>query len=129
MKVIETDKAPAPLGPYSQAIVSGGQVYIAMQLPLRAGEEAGANADLSAAAQTTITLENIKAIAEAAGSDIGYIAKITIYALDAAAMPEINEAYTAFFDGHRLPARSVAGVSFIPKGYAVAIDAVAVLPS
>lgn len=129
MKVVKTDKAPAPLGPYNQANVSGGQVYIAMQLPLRAGEEAGANAELSAAGQTTLALENIKAIAIAAGSDMDNIAKITIYALDVKDMPAINEAYTAFFDGHTLPARSVAGVSFIPKGYAVAIDAVAVLPS
>jgi len=121
-RVVATDRAPAAIGPYSQAVVAGGMVYTAGQIALVPGTGELAAGDV--AAQTERVLENLKAVLAAAGSSLGKVVKTTIYLADMADFAAVNAVYARYFP-EEPPARSTVAVRGLPKGAAVEIDVVA----
>nr|WP_296155387.1 RidA family protein [uncultured Peptoniphilus sp.] len=121
MKVISTDKAPAAVGPYSQAVVDGDVVYASGQIPVdpATGEM---KSDVPEAARQSLT--NLKNLLEAAGSDLENVIKVMIFITDMSKFGELNEVYAEFFSNHR-PARSCVEVSALPKGAVLEIEAIA----
>ena len=122
LKRVHSDGAPAAIGPYSQAIVSGGFVFTAGQIALdpASGEVVGADA----ATQAERVLENLSAVLEAAGSSMGDVVKTTVYLADLNDYTSVNEVYARYFT-EPFPARSAVGVSELPRGARVEIDAIA----
>ena len=122
MKTISTDKAPAAIGPYSQAKVVNGLLFTSGQIPVNpaTGEIA---ADIKA--QTKQSCENVKALVEAAGSDMSKVIKTTCFLSDIANFAAFNEVYAQYFTSS--PARSCVAVKDIPKGCLVEIEAIALI--
>lgn len=124
MDFIATPSAPAARGHYSQAVVHGGLVYVAGQLPI---VPADPERRLEAFdAQARQVLANVSAILEAAGSGMDRIVKATIYIADIAHWPAFNAVYAQALGGHR-PARTVVPVSTLHYGYLVEMDVIAAL--
>lgn len=123
-EVISTHKAPAAVGPYSQAIQVGDFVYTAGQIPLV--PETGKLAEGGIEAQTHQAMKNLAAILEAAGSDLAHIVKTTIFVTNLADFATINKIYGTYFASNP-PARSTVQVAALPLGAEVEIEAVAVL--
>ena len=121
-EVITTEKAPAAVGPYSQAIRVGNLIFTAGQLGLVPGTRQLAGPDVES--QTRQALENLKAILEAAGSCLRHVVKTTVFLRDLSEWPQVNEVYAAFFP-ERPPARSAVGVAALPLDARVEIEAVA----
>ena len=122
---IQTQNAPAAIGPYSQAIQAGGTIYVSGQLPINpaTGEFAGENIR----AQARQSLENIKAILAAAGMGMPNVVKTTVLLQDMADFAAMNEVYAEYFT-EPYPARAAFQVAKLPKGALVEIEAVAVQP-
>lgn len=117
---IETDKAPAAIGPYSQAIAHDGVLYCSGAIPLDpAGEMVGEG---DAPAQARQCLRNLEAIATAAGGKLTEALQVTVYTTRLEEFPAINEAYAEFFT-EPPPARVTIGVAALPKGALVEISA------
>jgi 2-iminobutanoate/2-iminopropanoate deaminase len=123
MKNIHTDKAPAAIGPYSQAYTSGNLVFTSGQIPLdpKTGEVVGSNI----AAQTEQAVKNLTAVLEAAGSSPAKVLKTTCFLADMADFAAFNEVYAKHFTGK--PARSTFAVKQLPKNSLVEIEAIAEL--
>lgn len=121
---IETAKAPAAIGPYSQAIKVGDFLYCSGQVPLVA--ETGELVAGGVEEQTRQSLENLKQVLAAAGVDFNSVAKTTIYLTDLGDFTIVNEIYASFC-GEVAPARATVQVAALPKGAMVEIDAVAYL--
>ncbi|QCO19309.1 RidA family protein (plasmid) [Azospirillum brasilense] len=121
---IATDKAPAAIGPYAQARVAGGLLFVSGQLPI--DPATGAFAGPDAPTQAARSLTNIAAIAEAAGTSLAKAVKITVYVTDLTQFKAVNELYAGFFQAP-FPARSTVEVSALPLGASVEIDAVIAL--
>jgi len=123
-KTVQTDQAPQALGPYAQAIVAGGMVYCAGQIPLdpRTGEiVAGGIAE-----QTTQVLANLRAVLKQAGSDLGKAVKTTVFIKDMNNFAAMNEVYgKPEYFGSQPPARSTVEVARLPKDVMVEIEVVA----
>jgi 2-iminobutanoate/2-iminopropanoate deaminase len=121
--VIRTDKAPAPFqgAPYSQAIASGGFVFVAGQLGWKPGETTFAE---GIAAQTEIVLANMRAILEEAGSGLDKLVKTTVFLQNLDDFAGMNEVYARHV-GERPPARSTVEVARLPSGALVEIEAIA----
>ncbi|CAC9929597.1 putative endoribonuclease L-PSP [Aedoeadaptatus coxii] len=121
MKIISTDKAPAAVGPYSQAIVDGGIVYASGQIPVdpATGEM---KTSVSEAARQSLT--NLKNLLESSGSDLENVLKVNIFITDMGKFGELNEVYAEFFAHHR-PARSCVEVTALPKDAVLEIEAIA----
>lgn len=114
MKVINTQKAPAAIGPYSQAIDSGvGMVFVSGQLPI--DPATGAFPEGGVKEQTRQSLLNAKAILEEAGLGLGNVVKTTVFLADMADFAAMNEVYAQFFAAP-FPARSAVAVKTLPKG-------------
>ena len=123
MNAIQTEKAPAAIGPYSQAIDSGaGLVFISGQLPI--DPATGAFPEGGIQAQTRQSLTNAKAILEAAGLGLGNVVKTTVFLADMADFTAMNEVYAQFFTAP-FPARSAVAVKTLPKGALVEIECIA----
>lgn len=122
-KEIRTDKAPAPVGPYSQAIEVNGTVYCSGQIAL--DPATGQMVGDSPAAQTDKLMDNMRAVLEAAGLSYKNIVKTSIFLLDMKAFADVNAMYEKKLGGHR-PARSTVAVSALPKGALVEIECIAV---
>jgi len=122
-KVVHTDRAPAAIGPYSQAIRAGEIVFTAGQLGI---DPATGKLRDGVGAQTRQALENLKAVLEAAGSGLDMAVKTTIYLADIADFPKVNAIYGEFF-GDEPPARSTVQVAALPAGGLVEIDVVALV--
>jgi 2-iminobutanoate/2-iminopropanoate deaminase len=122
---IETDKAPAALGPYSQAIVAGGFVFCSGTAGIdpRTGEVAD-----GIEAQTEQALRNIAVILEAAGASLADLVKTTIFYSDVDDFATINEVYARFMPDPP-PARSAPANVRLPRGLLISIEAIALLPS
>lgn len=123
--IIATDKAPAAIGPYSQANKIGNFIYTSGQIPLdvSTGEIVGE----TIAEQTTRVIENLREVLEAGGSGLDRVIKTTVFLADINDFAEMNKVYADFFTGDLLPSRSAVGVSGLPKGALVEIEAVAVI--
>lgn len=122
MKKINTQKAPAAIGPYSQAVEHGGIIYVSGQLPLDPAADGFSQEGI--AALTKQSIENIAAILEEAGSDIGKVLKTTVYLQDLNDFAKVNEVYAEYF-GETAPARACVQVAALPKGAKIEIEAVA----
>jgi 2-iminobutanoate/2-iminopropanoate deaminase len=120
---IRTDRAPAAIGPYSQAIVASGLVFVAGQIPI--DPATGALVAGGIEAQTERVMRNIAAILEEAGSSMEGVVKTTVYLADLSEFEAMNRVYGRFFEGGEPPARATVQVSRLPKGASVEIDAVA----
>jgi 2-iminobutanoate/2-iminopropanoate deaminase len=120
---IETDRAPAAIGPYSQAIAAGEFVYTAGQIPLDPATMEIVGADV--AEQTEQVLTNLAAVLAAGGSGLDRVVKTTVFLADMGDFAAKNEVYARHFGDHR-PARSAVEAAALPKGALVEIEAVAV---
>lgn len=122
--VIYTEKAPKPIGPYSQAVCVNGWLYISGQIPI--DPATGRLIEGSFKDQVKRALENAKAILEAAGGSLESVVKVTVYLKDMSKFQEFNEVYSEYFK-QAPPARSVVGVSSLPRNAELMIDLVAYL--
>lgn len=120
-KKIHSDKAPAAVGPYSQAIELNGMIYTAGQIPLTPAGEMLAG-DIQA--KTAQCFENLKAVLEEAGSGLDKIVKVTVFVKDIADFPQINETYATFF-AEPYPARSLVQAACLPKDADIEIECIA----
>ena len=121
MKKIFTDKAPAAIGPYSQAMVVGNLVYTSGQIPI---DPKTGNIDAEdIASQTEQVCKNLSAVLEAAGSSCEAVVKTTCFLADMADFAAFNEVYARYFPS--APARSCVAVKALPKGSLVEVEAVA----
>lgn len=123
-KLIETAEAPKPVGPYSQAVVACGQVWVSMQLPL--DPDTGALVDTHIEEQTRRALENVRTILYAADSSLSEVVKVTLYFADLADFDRVNRVYLEFF-GESRPARAALQAAALPKGARIAVDCVALV--
>jgi len=124
MRIVHTDHAPRPGGHYSQAVVHHDTVYVAGQLPIDPADPKAPPGD--AATQTRRTLENVRAILEAAGSGLDHVLQMTVYVSDISHWGEVNRVYAEVMGEHR-PARAVVPTRDLHHGYLVEIQAVAAL--
>jgi len=121
-KIIQAEKAPKPIGPYSQAVETGGLVFTSGIIPLDpvTGEIFGGDVKT----QTEVVLKNIENILAAAKLEMKHIVKTTVYMTDLTYFADMNEAYGAFFKENP-PARTTVQVAGLPKGALIEIEAVA----
>ncbi len=117
-KIIATDKAPAPIGPYSQAVQAGNFLFISGQIP--------ANPAPDIQGETTQVMENLKAILAEAGANFNNVVKTNIYLSDMSLFASVNEVYGKYFEKD-FPARETVAVKGLPKGVNVEISMIAVL--
>lgn len=121
---VSTDAAPLPVGPYSQAVVSAPNVFVAGQMGV--DPATGSLVEGGVAAQATQAMKNMSAILEEAGSSIGSLVKTTVFLANFDDFAAVNEVYGQFL-GDVLPARSAFEVSRLPLGAEVEIEAIATL--
>ncbi|MBN1563077.1 MAG: reactive intermediate/imine deaminase [Anaerolineae bacterium] len=124
-KVIATEKAPAAVGAYSQAIAANNLVFVSGQLGMDPATKQFAGDTV--AAQTKQALENMSVILDAAGTDMAHVVKCTVLLADISTFGEMNEVYGSFFPTEP-PARAAFAVKDLPLGALVEIEAFAVLP-
>jgi 2-iminobutanoate/2-iminopropanoate deaminase len=117
---VETDGAPAPIGPYSQAVEAGGVLYCSGQVPL--DPATGELVEGGISEQARRCLESLDAVCRAAGTQLSDAARIGIYLTDMALFPDLNEVYAGFF-AEPFPVRTTVGVAALPKGAMVEMDA------
>ena len=123
-QIILTDQAPAPIGPYSQAIKAGNTVYVSGQIPLSAAGQLVGEGDVSA--QTHQVLKNLTAVLAAAGLQLTDVVKCSIFVKDLGNFATINQIYGAYFDEATAPARETVEVSRLPRDVEVEISCIAV---
>ena len=120
---ISTERAPAAIGPYSQAVRAGGTVYLSGQIPLDPATGQLVQADI--ATETRRVFDNLRAVCEAAGGSLGQVARVGIYLTDLSDFAQVNAVMADYFQAP-YPARSTIQVSALPKGARVEVDAVLV---
>ncbi len=123
MKAIHTDKAPAAIGPYSQAIEVNGFVFASGQIPI--DPATGVFVEGGIQEQTRQALTNAQQILQTAGTDLNHVIKTTVFLSDIANFGPMNEVYAQFFT-EPFPARSAVAVKDLPKGALVEIEVIAV---
>lgn len=121
--IINTDNAPAPIGPYSQAVAAGGFVFVSGQIALNPATGALVTDDIKT--ETTQVMENIKAILTEAGIDFSNIIKTSIFLMDMQNFAQVNEVYGTYFKDN-FPARETVQVAGLPKGVNVEITVTAI---
>ncbi len=121
--IINTDNAPAPIGPYNQAVKSGHLLYTSGQIPI--DPATGEMVSGGVREQSIQVLENLKAVLEAGGSSLDDVIKTTVFLADMADFPVLNTIYAEFFSEENSPARSTVQVAGLPKGSLVEIEAIA----
>ena len=126
-QVIRTDKAPAPVGPYNQAIAASGQMlFIAGQVPLDPGTgEIVGDGDITA--QTKQVMSNIEAILTEAGANWDSVVKTSVFLTDLANFTPMNQVYAQYFAEDTAPARACVEVSRLPKDVLVEIECIAII--
>jgi 2-iminobutanoate/2-iminopropanoate deaminase len=121
---VTTDKAPAAIGPYSQATIANGFLFSAGQIALDPATGQLSPGDI--VAQTERVMQNLKAILDSAGTNWDSVVKTTVYLNDLAHFPTVNEIYGKWIGSAR-PARSTVQVSALPRGALVEIDLIAAI--
>lgn len=124
LRLLSTDKAPSAVGPYSQGVKAENIIFSSGQLPIdpKTGELSKGNIQK----ETTLCLENMKAVLEAGHASIEDIVKVTVFVKDMDNFSLINEAYAEFFGDHK-PARSLVEVARLPKDADIEIEAIAII--
>lgn len=124
-KIIQTDKAPAPIGPYNQAVLSGNTLYTSGQIAIDPSTGA-LNLGNSIADETSLVMENMKAVLAAADMTFDNVVKTSIFISDMHNFAEINAVYAQYFDEATAPARETVEVANLPKFVNVEISMIAV---
>lgn len=124
LKRVDTDRAPAAIGPYSQAQIAGNLVFTAGQIPLDAETMELVGEDI--AEQTERVLANLSEVLEAAGAGLDTVVKTTVFLRDMEEFSAMNDVYAQHFGDHK-PARSTVQAARLPKDVRVEIDAIAAL--
>lgn len=122
-KIVSTDAAPKAIGPYSQAVDLGDLVFLSGQIPLdpASGQIVGAG---DVVAQTERVIQNLQGVLQAAGLTLAHVVRTTVFMIDLAEFPRMNEVYARYF-AQDPPARSTVQVTALPRGSRVEIDAIA----
>jgi 2-iminobutanoate/2-iminopropanoate deaminase len=123
LRAVRTAAAPAPVGPYSQAVVAGGFVFASGQIPLDPATGKLVSGEIEA--QTERVLDNLRAVLEAAGSSLDQVVRASVYLVDLAVFPRVNAVYARYFGSDPKPARSTVQVAALPLGAQVEIDVIA----
>ncbi|MFT6935119.1 MAG: 2-iminobutanoate/2-iminopropanoate deaminase [Maribacter sp.] len=123
-KIINTDNAPAPIGPYNQAILSGNTLYISGQIPM--DPKTGTLIEGDIKKETKQSMENLKAILTAADMNFDHVVKSTIFLKDMHQFSKVNEVYGTYFNAKTAPARETVEVANLPKFVNVEISMLAV---
>lgn len=118
---IHTDAAPAAIGPYSQAVKCGDLVFLSGQIPLDPATGVLVSGDIDD--QIAQVFDNLEAVAEAAGGSLAHIVKLSVFLIDLTHFNRINAAMEARF-AYPFPARAAIGVSALPKGASVEVEAI-----
>jgi len=121
-EIISTDKAPGAIGPYSQAIKTGGMVYCSGQIPIDPVTGEFVSNDITE--QTDQVLKNLSAVLEAAGSSLGNVVKTTVFLADMSDFAAMNEIYASYF-GENKPARATVQAARLPREAKVEIECIA----
>jgi len=124
-KIISTSKAPAPIGPYNQAVLAGNTLYISGQIPI--DPISGTLVTGGIEKETRQSMENLKAILNEAGSTFEQVVKATIFVKDMHQFAQINAVYGEYFDEASAPARETVEVANLPKFVNVEISMIAVI--
>jgi 2-iminobutanoate/2-iminopropanoate deaminase len=123
-KVVFTEKAPKPIGPYSQAIIAGNLIFTAGQIPIDPATNQVVQGDIKE--QTRRVLENLRAILESVGATFDDVVKVTIYMKDLNEFSAMNEVYSEYFKNSP-PARTTVEVSRLPRDVKIEIDLIAIV--
>jgi len=124
-KIIYTSNAPAPIGPYNQAVLSGNMLYTSGQIAI---DPITGNLVIDdIALETKQVMENLEAVLSEAGMDFSHVLKVSIFISDMANFSKINEVYTTYFDEETAPARETVQVANLPKYVNVEISMIASL--
>jgi 2-iminobutanoate/2-iminopropanoate deaminase len=123
-QTISTEQAPRAIGPYSQAVIHSGLVFLSGQIPLDPSTGQVVGDDI--AQQTRRVLDNIRAVLEAAGTSLPAVLRTTVFLKDMAEFPAMNSVYAEYFNENP-PARSTVEVARLPRDVRVEIDAIAAL--
>jgi 2-iminobutanoate/2-iminopropanoate deaminase len=123
-KIIFTDKAPAPIGPYSQAVLSGNTLYTSGQIALHPATGELVTGDIET--ETTQVMDNMRAVLDAAGMDFENVVKATIFISNMDDFARINTVYASYFNEKTAPARETVQVARLPKNVNVEISMIAV---
>ena len=123
-KIINTENAPAPIGPYNQAILSNGTLYISGQIPINPKSGALVSGDIKL--ETKQSMENLKAILTEAEMTFEHVVKSSIFLSDTNQFTEVNEVYATYFNAETAPARETVEVANLPKFVNVEISMIAV---
>ncbi len=123
-KIINTQNAPAPIGPYNQAILSNGTLYISGQIPLNPKTGQLVSGDIKK--ETQQSMENLQAILTEAEMTFEHVVKSSIFLSDMNQFAEVNEVYGSYFDAETAPARETVEVANLPKFVNVEISMIAV---
>jgi len=121
-KIIKTDKAPAPIGPYNQAILAGNMLFVSGQVAINPATNEVVQGSIDV--EANLVMNNIKAILEEAGFGFEHVVKTTIFLSDMGTFAKVNEIYGSFFIGN-YPARETVQVSVLPKNLNVEISVIA----
>jgi len=124
-QIIKTSKAPAPIGPYNQAVLAGNTLYVSGQIAL--DPATGELLKGTIEAETDLVMKNLQAVLEAAGADFSQVVKSTIFVKDMGQFSRINAVYSAYFDSATAPARETVEVANLPKYVNVEISVIAVV--
>jgi 2-iminobutanoate/2-iminopropanoate deaminase len=123
--IINTNNAPAPIGPYSQAVAANGLLFVSGQIP--SDPKTGEIITTGITDEATMVMENLKAILTEAGTGFDQIIKTTIFLTDMQTFAQVNEVYGSYFMAN-FPARETVQVSALPKGVNVEISVIALKP-
>jgi 2-iminobutanoate/2-iminopropanoate deaminase len=123
-QIITTDAAPAPIGPYNQAVRAGGLLFISGQIALDPADGSLYKGDI--ATETEKVMGNLQGILTAAGLDFSHVVKTTIFLMDMGQFAQVNEVYGRYFEQATAPARETVQVSGLPRGVNVEISMIAV---
>lgn len=123
-EIITTLNAPAPIGPYNQAVKVGNTLYVSGQIPLIPTSMEILSGTIKE--ETQLVMDHLQAILEAAGMTFGHVVKSTIFLDDMNNFGEVNQIYGAFFDNETAPARETVAVKTLPKSVRVEISMIAV---
>lgn len=123
-QIIETQGAPEPIGPYSQAVLHGNTLYVSGQIAI--DPETGNLLQTDISKETRRVMRNLKAVLKAAGMDFSNVVKSTIFIINMNDFQKVNKVYGSYFDPVSAPARETVEVSRLPKGVQVEISCIAV---